>query len=93
MQLDEGGKWRNLNSCNRSFHDLNIILSAFKIASQASFWIYSFDFNTHEQGLTGKFEWGQKNIETMKMVDIIYISLRRHEIWIRMFHLCILSNV
>ena len=44
------------------FHGLNILLSAFKFARPASYWItYSFDFKARERGLPGKFEWRQKN--------------------------------
>ena len=51
-----------LHSAIDLFHVLNILLSPFKFARPASYCVtYSFEVKTYERGLTGKFEWRQKN--------------------------------
>ena len=51
------------------FHGLNILSSAFIFTRPASYWVaHSFGYKARERGLTGKFQWRQKNNYTMKKV-------------------------
>ena len=72
--LEITGNKNNLRTTDL-FHGLNILLSAFKFARPASYCVtYSFEVKACERGLTGKFEWRQRIIYTVKKV---YLRLKQ----------------